>query len=293
MGGGASYTTGNLPPLNGHAARVRVVADSASDILPSHARAMGILLVPNRIIFDGAVWRDGVDLTAAEFYTALPRAKTMPHTSPAPPEDLYTAYQWAFRQGATDVVSLHVSGRLSKVAAHALLARDAIPGASVRVVDTQQAGIGMWPAVIRAAQLAQSGVSAWEIEQSAIAILKRTRAYFMVETLEYLRRNGRIGRARELVGTLLDAHPILTIQDGEVTPVENVRPRRRALERMCDLALEGEVDRLLVCGTSIEAIGEIEEILRRRYNGPVQNTWLGPTLGANTGPAVAVACVRR
>lgn len=293
MGGPTSYSTGNLPPLNGHTARVRIVADSASDILPSHARALGILLVPNRIVFDGAVWRDGVDLTAAEFYAALPRAKTMPHTIPAPPEDLYTAYQWAFRQGATDVVSLHVSGKLSKVAYHAIAARDAMPGAPIRVVDTQQAGIGMWPAVTRAAQLAQSGVSAWEIEQSAAAILKRTRAYFMVESLEYLRRNGRIGRAREMMGSLLDAHPILTFENGEVAPVENVRPRQRALERMCELALEGDVDRLLVCGTSIEAITEVEEVLRRRYKGPVQNTWLGPTLGANTGPAVAVACVSR
>jgi DegV family protein with EDD domain len=174
-----------------------------------------------------------------------------------------------------------------------MTARDAMPGAPVRVLDTQQAGIGMWPAIIRVAQLAQRGVSAWEIEQSALAILKRTRAYFMVESLEYLRRNGRIGRAREMVGTLLDAHPILTVEDGEVTPVENVRPRQRALERMCELALEGVVDRLLVCGTSVESIGEVEEALRHHYRGPVQNTWLGPTLGANTGPAVAIACVSR
>lgn len=293
MGGGVPNTTGVLPPLDGHVSRVRIIADSASDILPNHARALGIILVPNRIVLDGAIWRDGVDLTAAEFYAALPRARTMPHTMPAPPEDLYSAYQWAFRQGATDIVSLHVSGRLSKVAQHALSVRDSMQGAPIRVVDTLQAGIGMWPAVIRAAQLAKSGVSAWEIQQSAIAILKRTRAYFMVESLEYLRRNGRIGRAREMVGTLLDAHPILTIEDGVVTPVENVRPRQRALERMCELALDGDVDRLLVCGTTVEAIAEVEESLRRHYAGPVQNTWLGPTLGANTGPAVAIACVRR
>ncbi|MGH2486856.1 MAG: DegV family protein, partial [Ktedonobacterales bacterium] len=87
--------------------------------------------------------------------------------------------------------------------------------------------------------------------------------------------------------------PILTIENGEVIPVETVRPRRRALERMRDLALEGGVDRLLVCGTTIEAISEMEMILRQQYNGSVQNTWLGPTLGANTGPAVAIAAVTR
>lgn len=287
------YTTGVLPPLESHGARVRIVVDSSSDILPSQARALGVILVPNRVVLDGTTWRDGVDLTAEEFYAALPRVKTLPRTMPAPPEDLYAAYMWAFRNGATDIVSLHVSGRLSKVVYHALAARDAMPDAQVNVVDTSQAGIGMWPAVIRSAQLAQSGVAAWEIEETALAILRRTRAYFMVESLEYLRRNGRIGRTREVMGTLLDAHPILTIQAGEVIPVETVRPRQHALDRMCELALEGGVDRVLVCGTTVEGIAELEEILRRRYTGPVQNTWLGPTLGVNTGPAVAIAAVSR
>src|SRR5215472_10582315 len=96
-------------------ARVRIVTDSASDILPSHARALGIILVPNRIVLGGKVWRDGVDLTAAQFYAALPASKTLPYTLPAPSEDLYTAYRFAFQQGASEVLSLHVSGRLSKV----------------------------------------------------------------------------------------------------------------------------------------------------------------------------------
>src|SRR5271165_1826503 len=91
-------------------ARVRIITDSASDILPSHARALGIILVPNRVVLDGAVMRDGVDLTAAQFYAALARTRSLPYTLPASPEDLYAAYQFAFRQGATDVVSLHVSG---------------------------------------------------------------------------------------------------------------------------------------------------------------------------------------
>jgi DegV family protein with EDD domain len=130
--------------------------------------------------------------------------------------------------------------------------------------------------------------------ERVVSILAHTRLYFMVETLEYLRHSGRIGRARELVGTLLDAHPILTIDHGEVAPLETVRPRRRALQRMRELALERQpIDTLLICGTSIEAIAQMETLMREQYDGTIQKTWLGPTLGANTGPAVAIAVVAR
>jgi DegV family protein with EDD domain len=272
--------------------RVRIVTDSASDILPSHARALGIILVPNRIVLGGKVWRDGVDLTAAQFYASLPASKSLPYTLPAPPEDLYTAYRFAFQQGATEVLSLHVSGRLSKVVNHATAARDALAGAPVLVMDTQQAGIGMWPAVIHAAHLARLGTRAREIQEAAEDILQRTRMYFMVESLEHLRRSGRISWAREVIGTLLDAHPILTLQGGTVVPLENSRRLSRSMERLGDLALaSGTVERLVICGTSVELIGQMESVLRTRFSGTVQNTWLGPTLGANTGPGVAISAL--
>jgi DegV family protein with EDD domain len=273
-------------------AHVQIVTDSASDILPAHAQALGIILVPNRVVLNGATRRDGVDLTAAQFYAALQNTKSLPYTLPAPPQDLYAAYQYAFRHGATEVVSIHVSGRLSEVVEHAAAARDALPGAPIVVIDSFQAGIGMWPSVIHAAQLARRGATARQIEGAVRAVLHRTRLYFMVESLEYLRRGGRIGWAREMIGTLLDAHPILTLRDGTVVPLETARPRTRALERLRDLALQsGVVERLLLCATSVELMGEMEAVLRPRYSGIVENTWLGPTLGANTGPGVAISAV--
>jgi DegV family protein with EDD domain len=273
-------------------AHVQIVTDSASDILPSHAQALGIILVPNGIVLNGVTRRDGVDLTAAQFYAALQSTKSLPYTLPAPPQDLYRAYQYAFRHGATEIVSIHVSGRLSQVVEHAVAARDALPGAPIVVIDSFQAGIGMWPSVIHAAQLARMGATARQIEEAVRAVLHRTQLYFMVESLEYLRRGGRIGWAREMIGTLLDAHPILTLRDGTVAPLETARPRRRALERLRDLALQsGTVERLLLCATSVELMGEMEAVLRPRYGGIVENTWLGPTLGANTGPGVAISAV--
>jgi DegV family protein with EDD domain len=273
---------------------VRIVTDSASDILPSHAQAIGAFVVPSWIAMDGAYLRDGIDISASQFYARLPHLRTPPHTEPATPQEFYHVYQTAFRQGATAVVSIHVSSRLSKIVEHAMIARDHLALGTIDIIDSLQAGIGMWPAVIRAAQLARMGAPLPVIHETTISILARTRLYALVESLEQLRRNGRIGRARELIGTLLDAHPIITVEQGEVTPVETVRTRARGLARLRELVENaGELETLLICGASIESIGQLETVLADTYRGIIQKTWLGPAIGSNTGPCVAVALVAR
>lgn len=276
------------------AERVSIVTDSASDILPSHARAIGVTVVPSWIVMDGAVLRDGVDITASQFYARLPRLRTPPHTEPAAPETFYRTYQTAFYQGATAIVSIHTSSRLSKIVQHATVARDYLYPNVIDVIDTQQAGIGLWPAVIRAAQLARMGAPVSAIHANVMSVLARTRMYALMESLDQLARNGRIGRARAWMGTILDAHPIITIDGGEVTPLETVRPRSRGLLRLRELVQEaGELETLLVCGTTIESTGQIQALLAEYYRGTIHQTWLGPAIGANTGPCVAVAVVTR
>ncbi len=223
----APHTSPQRPPL----AKVRIVTDSASDILPNHAQAIGVRMVPNRIVLDGYVLRDGIDITASQFYAYLPRARRAPYTEPASPADFYSAYYAAFQEGATAVVSIHVSSRLSQVVRHALAARDALAPAPIDVIDSLQLGIGMWPAVIEASRLAHLGASARDVHDRVVSLLARTRAYVMVESLEPLRRSGRIGRVQELVGTFIDAHPILTLDHGEARLVETIRSRRRAVLR--------------------------------------------------------------
>jgi DegV family protein with EDD domain len=275
-------------------ARVRIVTDSASDILPSHARALGAVVVPSQIVLDGAVYRDGIDITAAQFYARLPRLRTPPRTQPAAPQEFYEAYRAAFGQGATAIVSIHVSGRLSKIVEHAAAAHAHLAPAAIDVIDSRQAGIGMWPAVTRAAQLARLGASPQEIHAATLSILARTRMYALVESLDQLRRTGRIGRARALLGTILDAHPIITIERGEVMPVDTVRTWARGLQRLRELVRAvGTPETLLVCGASIEAIAKLEAVLAEEYSGTIEKTWLGPAIGSNTGPCVAVAVVAR
>jgi DegV family protein with EDD domain len=274
--------------------RVAIVADSATDILPSHAQMLGITVVPHRVILDGRAFRDGIDISPAQFFAYLPRVHNMPYTEPVSPDDLYYAYQSVFQRGATDIVSIHVSSRLSQTVRHAQMVQDYMAPAPIQVIDSQQAGIGMWPAITHAAKIAGMGASVQEVVDATIAILAHTKVFFLVESLEYLRRGGRIRRIQEWIGTMLDAHPILTVRDGDVEPVETVRPRERSLFRLSELALaEGPIETLLICGSSIEFMAELEDVLQQHYRGTIQKTWLGPSLGANIGPAVAIAVATR
>jgi DegV family protein with EDD domain len=290
----SGLTTGQHVAALQKPSRVRIVTDSSSDLLPNHARAIGIVVVPNWIMLDGRALRDGLEISAAQFYARLPHARSVPYTQPASVEDFSSTYQWLLRQGATAILSVHLSAQMSRVVQHAAAARDALAPAPIEVIDSRLSGIALWPALTRAAALARQGAPMQEIRTQVLATLARTRLYVMVESLEPLRRAGRIGRARVLLGTLLDAHPILTIDRGELTPVETARPRSRALQRMRDLVLDlGPLETLLICGTSIEVIAEWEAVLAEGYQGVIQKTWLGPAQGANTGPAIAVAAVTR
>jgi DegV family protein with EDD domain len=151
MYGPSSGSSGHYAAYQPGVSRVRIVADSSTDILPRHAQALGIVVVPNLVVMDGVTLRDGVDITSAQFFSRLPHLRNMPYTLPAAPRDFYLAYQAAFNQGATDVLSIHVSSRLSRVIQHAQAARERLPQAPIYLLDSLQAGIGIWPAVTKAA----------------------------------------------------------------------------------------------------------------------------------------------
>lgn len=281
----------NAPAARGPV-RVRVVTDSTATILPSHAQALGILVVPNRLLLEGRVYRDAIDLTAAQFYARFPRMGPTVATAPASAEDFYSTYQWAFAQGATAIVSIHASRRVSQVFSNALAARDALAPAVIDVIDSQLVGVGMWPAVVRAAKLASMGASPQAVHEQVAAVLARTRLYSLLESLEYVRRGGRSARAVHLFGRVMNAYPILSYQDGEAVPVESVRTRRRGLQRMRELALgHGAIESLLVCGTSAEWMAQMEAVLSEVYHGPLEKTWLSPTVGVHTGPSVGIGIV--
>lgn len=277
--------------------RVAIVTDSASDLSVEEARALGAVVVPAIIHFGSKSYRDGLDLTSEQFFQALGQTADLPRTTPAETASFVATYMRLLGGGATAILSLHTSTDLSGAITNARAAVQQISrqlGAPAPIVtlDSRQGTTALLPTVRFAAQMAQVGAPVEVIAAAAQERLTRTRMYFLVETLEYLQRGGRIGRAQRLLGTLLDAKPILTIQDGVVAPVETARPRERAYERLLDLVRDlGAIEELYVGQTS-EALGqEMVDRLNRIYQGPIYRRWVGAGVGVHMGKGVTIAAV--
>jgi DegV family protein with EDD domain len=277
--------------------RVAVVTDSASDLAPDEAQALGAVVVPATIYFGSKAYRDGIDLTSEQFFQALGKTPDLPRTKPADTASFFETYMRLLDNGATAIVSIHTSGDLSGAITSA---REAVQQVSrqfgapapIVTIDSRQATTGLLPAVRFAAQMAQVGAPVDAIATAAQERLTRIRMYLFVETLEYLQRGGRIGRAQRLLGTLLDAKPIITVEDGVITPVETARPRERAYERLLELVgALGAIEELYVGQTS-EALGkEMVERLSRVFQGPIYRRWIGAGVGVHMGKGVTIAAV--
>jgi DegV family protein with EDD domain len=275
--------------------RVYVVTDSTADMAPQEADALGVTVVPLRVRFGSQTYLDGIDLTPPQFYKMLAEASTIPTTEPPTAEEIYATYQSLVARGATAIVSIHVSERLSATVPAAREAgRHIDPRVPVMVIDTQQVSMGMLPTVRFAGQMAQVGAPLEAILAAVRDVLDRTRIYFLVETLEYLQRGGRIGRAQRLLGTLLDAKPLLTIAEGEVAPVETVRPRQRAYERLTELARAlGDLAEVYIGQTNDELGKETIQRVRAFHTGYLQRSWIGSTVGTHMGIGVSLGAVMR
>lgn len=277
-------------------AQVRIVTDSTCDLPPDVARAHGITVVPLTVAFGQEVFRDRVDLQPGQFYQRLARGKEHPASAPPPIDDFLPRFRELLDRG-NDVVALHLSARLSKTfeaagaAASAELART---GGQRRaaVIDTGQVSLGLGLLALFAARMAARNEPADRIVRRIREMAPRIHTLFAIDTLEYLARGGRIGRARALVGGLLRIKPILGVVDGEVAPVGQARGGRNAQPRLLELLLE----RIDPRRPLIVAIGHanapawadrLETLLRERLQiAELLQSEVGPVVGANVGPGV-------
>jgi DegV family protein with EDD domain len=226
---------------------VRVVTDSTSDLPADLARAHGIQVVPVQVLFGDKVYHDGVDLKPKEFYELLEKGSVHPRTNPPPQADFHGVYQGLAPQ--RDVVSVHLSEKLSQTVVHARAAAEeglaqfqALRGdaerVALRVVDTRSVSLGLGMLALFAARIARRGVEPDAIVERLGAMRERVHVLFVVDTLEYLARGGRIGKARALMGNLLGIKPILGVVGGEVVSVDKVRGGRAAHPRLVELFRE-------------------------------------------------------
>jgi len=272
--------------------RVRVVTDSTADLPPDLVVQWGIQVVPLGIHFGEESFRDGVDMSAEVFYARLARGE-FPTTSQPPVGLLRRAYEQG-AAGGGEVVSIHLSSRLSGTYQAALLAAEQVDG-RVAVVDSEQLSMAVGWLVLAAAEAAREGCSLGEVVARVEEMKRRTRVLALIESLEHFRRGGRIGRTQAVLGTLLDIRAVLSLEDGETVLLERVRTRRAGLRRLVErIAAMGPLERLCVLHADApEDAHRVARSLAPVWPGrEIRVVPAGQAVAIHVGPqAVGVACV--
>lgn len=272
---------------------VRIVTDSACDLSAEEAGALGIEVVPLTIRFGAEEFVDRVDLSVDDFYHRLARASSLPETAaPAP-----GAFEQAFRRladdGAEAVVCVNLSSDLSATMQSARNAAAAVQGdpgvdLDVRIVDSRSVTHGLGSQVVRAAEMAASGAGVDEVEAHVRDMAGRTRVYGALDTLEYLRKGGRIGGAQAMLGQLLSIKPIVDVSTGAVKGAAKARTRRKALQWLAAKVLAAPlVENLAVMHGQAPDVEEMVALLAPRY-GPedIHVGLIGAVIGTHGGPHV-------
>ena len=268
---------------------VRVVTDSTADLPPELVRQWDICIVPCSIHFGEQSYRDGVDITGDEFFRRLTGSPQLPTTTQPTVMEFLEVYG-ALTQGGDEVVSIHIADKLSGTLNSALQARDALDSATrIEIIDSLSTSMALGLIVLEAARSAREGTSLQEVVEVVHRTMSRTHVFFLVDTLEYMEKGGRIGKAQALLGTLLQLKPVLTIVEGEVWPVERIRTRSQALERLEALVKQhAPLEALSVLYTT--TLDEAEVLGQRLKSHLSQGEPIvaraGATIGTHGGPGL-------
>lgn len=273
---------------------VKIVTDSTSDIPKEAAEELGITVIPLNVHFGLDSFRDGVDIHSEEFYQRLVTSPTLPTTS-APSPGIFTECYNSLADGA-DIVSIHISSRLSATYEAALAGkRDVEKDCQIEVCDSRSVSMGLGLIAVAAAKAAKEGASLEEVKKVVQDAIDTVFVVVGVDTLEYLQKGGRMGKAQALVGSLLSIKPILALQDGEVFPKERVRTHGKAVARMYELLEEQLPAKELAVVYSTDPEEARKMVLRLKEIAPKQSVRLacfGPVLGVHTGPnALGIAAL--
>ena len=269
-------------------ARVAIVTDSASDLPPEAAAAAGITVVPLVVNFGAETFRAGVDLTTEQFWARMIAPDSpFPTTAASAPGAFQQAYEAAFAGGADAVVSVHVADTLSGTIKAARIAAGMMDGREVHVVDSWSASMGVGMLAQMGTELAARGESAAEIARVLADRAKDLDVYLALDTLEYLKRGGRISGARAAIGTLLSVKPIITVKEGIVDTADRVRTRAKARDRVLELLTQKPLERLSILHTTNADIDEFAARVRSASglsDGALQVMTVGPSVGPHLGP---------
>ncbi len=275
--------------------KVKIVTDSTSDMSQDEAERRSITIVPLTINIEDKSFRDGIDILPQEFYRRLPTLSKLPTTS----QPAVGVFQQTYEQLTADgsqVISIHISSKLSGTFNSANLAAQNFSAGQVTVIDSTWVSAALGLPVIKAAEMARAGKEAPEIIEAVKSSISRVNLLAVADTLEYLKKGGRIGGLRAFAGGILSIKPIFTVKDGEVAPFENVRTKKKALERMAEVVKSwGAVERMCILhADSPDEAGELASMLSSTF--PMKDIYMsmiGPVVGTYTGPKTLGVCVER
>ncbi len=269
---------------------VRIVTDSTADLPPGAAHQLGVSVVPLSVIFGEQVYKEGIDITHDLFYDMLIRGRVHPTTSAPSVGDFLAVYEPLLNE-TDEIVSIHVSAKLSATYNNACQAAQHLAdrGARIEVIDSQLVSMGLGFLILRAARALQGGASVGDVRAVVERGIPHVHTIFVLDTLEYLRRGGRIGRARAFLGAVLRVKPLLSLRHGEVHPEERVRTKAHALERIFQIVTSQP--RIQEAAVAYSTNAQEAEEMRRRLAAALPEvniyvTRLGPVIGVHGGPGV-------
>jgi len=273
---------------------VRVVTDSTCDIPATIVAELGISIVPLTVRFGDEEFLDGIDVTSEQFFKRLQRDAATPSTAAPAPGQFREVYDRLVTEGATEIVSIHISSKLSATFEAANVAAEGL-SIPVHFVDSGLFSLGLGMGVIEAAKAAHANRTAEQVKLVAEDTFRRSHVFVTLETLEYLRRGGRLSRGQEIVGTLLKVKPILAAQDGEVVAISRIRTKQKAVEdilsRLADMRPWAYA--YAVHATTPDELAYIGD----RYRGLSPETVvvtgrMTPVIGVHAGPGgLGIGCV--
>jgi DegV family protein with EDD domain len=279
---------------------IQIVTDSSAYLPADLVQQHNIHVIPLKVHFGEQTYRDEIDLSHEEFYRMLAEAETLPTTSQPSAGEFFDLYSRLSKDGH-EIISIHISSKLSGTISSAQSAKEMLPEAKISIIDSASTAMGLGLMALTAARAAEEGKTAAEIVAAVEKMIKAMNVVFVVDTLEYLQKGGRIGGAAALVGTLLKVKPILCLKDGRIEPLDKVRSKRKALARLLEVTEEcvesGTPVRVAVLHAQVpDEARELEKKVRARFDcAEYYFAELGPVLGTHTGPGVVglVACANR
>ena len=273
---------------------VRIITDSVSDISPGIASELGIAVVPLNVVFGNEIYRDGVDLTTDQFYEKLERSQALPTTSTPPLQSFIELYE-KLAEETDEILVITISRKLSATGEAALKAVESMEKkCRVEVLDSHLAIIAEGLLVIAAAKAARAGANLDEIVKLAERNIPRIEMRLAFDTLEYLKRGGRIGKAKALMGSMLKVNPILGIKDGEVFPFGKERSRAKAIDYLYRFAMSfSNIEEMAVedaaCPSDAETL--VERLSAKFPKERIYRSRTTPVIGTHTGPGLLLVAI--